>query len=215
MENNHTNAPNYINTPNNSQKSILIVYKSKYGATKDYVKWLEKALASRQIACDICQVDKTPIQDFCSYGAVVFAGGLYGGELSIAKSLKDFARYLTQRGKSTPTPNKLATPKLHCILIGLSSPLSPHQSTIDKNFTPSEQEGIEFHFLQGRLDFGKLDSVDRERMNAYREMLRARASRTSEQEALLENDAVDFASKDSLMTVIDSLVLDFAIYHDY
>lgn len=212
MENNH------INIPNNSQKSILIVYKSKYGATKDYVKWLEKALVSRQIACDICQEDKTPIQDFCGYGAVVFAGGLYGGELSIAKSLKDFARYLTQRGKSTPTPNKpnkLATPKLHCILIGLSSPRAPHQSTIDKNFTPSEQEGIEFHFLQGRLDFGKLDSADRERMNAYREMLRARASRTREQEALLENDAVDFASKDSLRSVIDSLVLDFAIYHDY
>lgn len=212
MENNH------INIPNNSQKSILIVYKSKYGATKDYVKWLEKALVSRQIACDICQEDKTPIQDFCGYGAVVFAGGLYGGELSIAKSLKDFARYLTQRGKSTPTPNKpnkLATPKLHCILIGLSSLQAPHQSTLDKNFTPSEQEGIEFHFLQGRLDFGKLDSADRERMNAYREMLRARASRTREQEALLENDAVDFASKDSLRSVIDSLVLDFAIYHDY
>lgn len=212
MENNH------INTPNNSQKSILIVYKSKYGATKDYVKWLEKALVSRQITCDICQEDKTPIQDFCSYGAVVFAGGIYGGELSIAKSLKDLARHLTERGKSAPAsnkPNKLATPKLHCILIGLSSPLVPHQSTLDKNFTPSEQEGIEFHFLQGRLDFGKLDSADRERMNAYREMLRARASRTREQEALLENDAVDFASKDSLKCVIDSLVLDFAIYHNY
>ncbi|ETD23022.1 flavodoxin domain-containing protein [Helicobacter macacae] len=206
MENNHINSPNYINIPNNSQKSILIVYKSKYGATKDYVKWLEKALADRQIACDICQVDKTPTQDFCGYGAVVFAGGIYGGELSIAKSLKDFARHLTEGQKATPIPNKLATPKLHCILIGLSSPLAPHQSTLDKNFTPSEQESIEFHFLQGRLDFGKLDSVDRERMNAYREMLRARASRTSEQEALLENDAVDFASKDSLKCVIDSLV---------
>lgn len=203
MENAHTNAPNHINTPNNLQKSILIVYKSKYGATKDYAKWLEKALASRQIHCDICQEDKTPIQDFCCYGAVVFAGGLYGGELSIAKSLKDFARHLTQRQKSTPTPN---IPKLHCILIGLSSPLAHHKSTLDKNFTPSEQEGIEFHFLQGRLDFGKLDSADRERMNAYREMLRTRASRTSEQEALLENDAVDFTSKDSLSSVIDSLV---------
>lgn len=209
MENNHINAPNHISTPNNSQKSILIVYKSKYGATKDYVKWLEKALASRQITCDIYQVDKTPIQDFCGYGAVVFAGGIYGGELSIAKALKDFARHLTEWQKSAPAsnkPNKLATPKLHCILIGLSSSQVPHQSTIDKNFTTSEQEGIEFHFLQGRLDFGKLDSADRERMNAYREMLRARASRTSEQEALLENDAVDFASKDSLKTVIDSLV---------
>ena len=212
MENAHTNAPNHINTPNNSQKSILIVYKSKYGATKDYAKWLEKALASRQIHCDIYEVDKASMCDLEGYGAVVFAGGLYGGELSIAKSLKDFARHLTQRQKSTPTPN---IPKLHCILIGLSSPLAHHKSTLDKNFTPSEQEGIEFHFLQGRLDFGKLDSADRERMNAYREMLRARASRTSEQEALLENDAVDFASKDSLRSVIDSFMLDFAIYHNY
>lgn len=209
MENNHTN------TPNNSQKSILIVYKSKYGATKDYVKWLEKALASRQITCDICQEDKTPIQDFCGYGAVVFAGGLYGGELSIAKALKDFARHLADGQKSTPTPNKLNMPKIHCILIGLSSPQALHQSTLDKNFTPSEQEGIEFHFLQGRLDFGKLDNTDRERMNAYREMLRARASKTREQKALLENDVVDFTCRDSLKCVIDSLVLDFAIYHKY
>ena len=209
MENTHTNTPNHINIPNNLQKSILIVYKSKYGATKDYAKWLEKALASRQIHCDIYEVDKASMCDLEGYGVVVFAGGLYGGELSIAKSLKDFARHLTQWQKSTPAsnkPNKLATPKLHCILIGLSSPLASHQSTLDKNFTPSEQEGIEFHFLQGRLDFGKLDSADRERMNAYREMLRARASRTSEQEALLENDAVDFTSKDFLSSVIDSLV---------
>lgn len=193
MQNNHTNIPN--------KKSILIVYKSKYGATKDYAKWLKKALADRQIACDIHQADKIPTQDFCSYVAVVFAGGVYGGELSIAKALKDFARDLAERQKANPTN----PPKLHCILIGLSSAQSPRQSTLDKNFTPSEQEDIEFHFLQGRLDFAKLDSTDRERMSAYREMLRARADRTSEQNALLENDALDFAREDSLQCVVDSL----------
>lgn len=213
MENTHANTSNNTNV-SSLQKSIAIVYKSKYGATKDYAKWLKKALITRQIPCDIYEADKASMHDLEGYGAVVFAGGIYGGELSIAKALKDFAKYLakrlvnhtTSKQKEATTQGTQSTPKIYCILIGLSSSQSPRQSTLDKNFTLNEQEGIEFHFLQGRLDFGKLDNADRERMNAYREMLRAKASKTEEQKALLENEAVDFTRRDSLKCVIDSLV---------
>ncbi|MGX2971621.1 hypothetical protein [Helicobacter sp. T3_23-1059] len=248
---------------NNTQKTLAIVYKSKYGATKKYAKWLAQAIknmkntqesakkasekkdgAKKQtiqkniknaknspihcINCDIYDAKDMLAQALKPYQIIIFAGALYGGELSIGASLKDFlasqknatkAQKSTKATKSTQNPqDKYATTKtskiypniaqIYCLIIGLSSPKNAlnYQKALDKNLTNDEQKGIRFYFLQGGIDFDKLDSGDRARMEAYRAMLRAKEDKTPEQEALLKNQKLDFARKDLLEPIIDEII---------
>ncbi|MGX3044839.1 hypothetical protein [Helicobacter sp. T3_23-1056] len=266
---------------NNPQKALAIVYKSKYGATKKYAKWLkqaienignmgnvanvenienpqtsaqkentEKANAKNESAkkhemqknikntknspihftncinCDIYEAEDFSAQTLNPYQIIIFAGALYSGELSIGATLKGFlASQKTttnittktqtttksmQKSKNTSQTPKISPhfPQIYCLIIGLSSPKNApnYQKALDKNLTKDEQQGIRFYFLQGGIDFDSLDSDDRARMEAYRAMLRARADKSPEQEALLKNQKLDFAHKDALKPIIDEII---------
>ncbi len=245
---------------NNTQKTLAIVYKSKYGATKKYAKWLAQAIKNMKntqesakkasekkdvaknqtiqkniknaknspihcINCDIYDAKDMLAQALNPYQIIIFAGALYGGELSIVASLKDFlasqknATNATKAQKSTKSTQnpKYATKtskiypniaQIYCLIIGLSSPKNAlnYQKALDKNLTNDEQKGIRFYFLQGGIDFDKLDSGDRARMEAYRAMLSAKEDKTPEQEALLKNQKLDFARKDLLEPIIDEII---------
>lgn len=265
---------------NNPQKALAIIYKSKYGATKKYAKWLKQAIENMAnmgnvgnienpqtsakkentekenakkasaknesakkhetqkntknspihfihcINCDIYEAEGISAQTLKPYQIIIFAGALYGGELSIGATLKDFlasqktTTNITTKTKtttkSTQTPkNTSQTPKIsphfpqiYCLIIGLSSPKNAlnYQKALDKNLTKDEQQGIRFYFLQGGIDFDSLDSGDRARMEAYRAMLRAKADKSLEQEALLKNQKLDFAHKDALKPIIDEII---------
>lgn len=266
----------------NPQKALAIIYKSKYGATKKYAKWLKQAIENMENVgkmgnienpqasakkeniekentkkasaknesakrhetqknikniknspihfinctnCDIYEAEGISAQTLKPYQIIIFAGALYGGELSIGATLKDFlasqktTTSITTKTqtttKSMQTPkNTSQTPKIcphfpqiYCLIIGLSSPKNAlnYQKALDKNLTKEEQQGIRFYFLQGGIDFDSLDSGDRARMEAYRAMLRARADKSPEQEALLKNQKLDFAHKDAIKPIIKSI----------
>ena len=260
-------------------KSVAILYKSKYGATKKYAKWLAQAIenmgnikntqdsaknegaknesikkesAKKQtiqnhikhtkhspiycinsINCDIYDAEDTHAPILNQYDIIIFAGALYGGELSIVKSIKDFlacqkdatnttntanipkSTNPAQNLQSKSTQNPKIYPKnlqIYCLIIGLSSPKNAlsYQNALDKNLSKEEQRGIRFYFLQGGIDFGRLDSGDRARMEAYRAMLRAKVDKSLEQEALLANQKLDFARKDLLEPVVNK-IKDFVI----
>lgn len=200
-----TNALNGIKSA-----KIAIVYKSKYGTTKKYAKWLAKALIKSQANCDLYEAGKISSQDLNNCELLIFAGALYGGNLSIAQNLKDFLIQAKQAIKHTAqNPKKQnITPKIHCLIIGLSNPSNTlsYQNALDKNFSQAQQKGIRFHFLQGKLDFGKLDKSDKEAMQSYRAMLHTKPNKTPQQEALLANEVIDFVNKDFLNPIIDEVL---------
>ena len=55
----------------------LIVYKSKYGATKKYVDMLKE-----ELDCDIAEIGSQKQIAFEQYRWVIFAGGIYAGGIS-------------------------------------------------------------------------------------------------------------------------------------
>lgn len=195
-------------------KQIAIVYKSKYGTTKKYAIRLAKAIASHK-TCDIYEADKIPAKALNHYDIVIFAGAIYSGVLNLAQNLQDFLAQAKQAKKQHTKQSQKAqkhtrqhiTPKIHCLIIGLSNPNNAqnYQNALDNNLTKTQQQGIRFHFLQGGLDFNKLDKSDKQAMQAYRAMLAKRDSLSKEQEALLANKAVDFTNKDSLKPVINAI----------
>lgn len=62
---------------------ILVLYKSKYGATREYVEMLKN-----EIACDVYEIDKYKLQDINQYELIIFAGGIYASGISVMKYIK-------------------------------------------------------------------------------------------------------------------------------
>ena len=62
---------------------ILILYKSKYGATKKYVDML-----SAEFPCDIYELKSYKGNDFSQYDWIIFAGGIYASGISGLNTLR-------------------------------------------------------------------------------------------------------------------------------
>ncbi len=58
-------------------KKGIILYKSKYGATKKYVKWL-----SEETGYDFLDVKKANIKDLEDYELIIFCGAIYASGIS-------------------------------------------------------------------------------------------------------------------------------------
>lgn len=70
---------------------ILVLYKSKYGATKQYVKMLKEA-----IPCDTCEIDHYSFSEAMSYDFIIVAGGIYASGIAGLKTLRKNLNYLNQ-----------------------------------------------------------------------------------------------------------------------
>lgn len=70
--------------------NILVVYKSKYGATEQYAEWLKEELGCEMISADECK-----LKDLEAHDTIVFGGGLHAGGITgislIKKNFKKIA----------------------------------------------------------------------------------------------------------------------------
>ena len=69
---------------------ILVLYKSKYGATQKYAAWLEEALP-----CDVFPAEQYKKIHWESYDSIIFASGIYAGGLAGFKILRVIAKNCT------------------------------------------------------------------------------------------------------------------------
>lgn len=61
----------------------IIIYQSKYGATKKYVDWL-----AEETGFDIVEAKNAEIDEVSKYKTVIFAGGIYASGIAGLKFLK-------------------------------------------------------------------------------------------------------------------------------
>lgn len=57
--------------------NIVVLYKSKYGATKRYAEWL-----SKELSCDLFLIDKVRIEQIKKYDTIILGGGIYATGIS-------------------------------------------------------------------------------------------------------------------------------------
>ncbi len=70
-------------------KKGLIIYKSKYGATKKYAEWL-----AQEIEYDIIDISKAKIQQVSQYDNIVICGAIYASGIRALKFLKKYYEIL-------------------------------------------------------------------------------------------------------------------------
>lgn len=140
-------------------KKIAVIYKSHYGSTETYAKWIAEDLNA-----DLLQADNVKPSDLDAYQTIIYGGGLYAGGVNgidlLVKNfeaIKDRELYLFTVGASSVTD----TENIKAI-----------RSTLEQKLPPSMWEKLRVYHLRGGLYYSKMSFLHRMMMKMMIKMLR-------------------------------------------
>ncbi len=125
--------------------SILVIYRSQYGSTKQYAQWLATSLQANLLEAAAVQP-----KDLTNHQIILFGGGLYAGKINGLRLITE--NMIRLQGKAVIV-----------FAVGISDPSVPgrSQQLLEKNFSPAQQGQIRFFQLRGDLDYTKLKALHR------------------------------------------------------
>lgn len=171
-------------------KNTVVLYKSKYGSTKKYAKWI-----SDELKADLYDSSNIKLKDILNYDVIVYGGGLYASGINgISFIRKNF--------------NILKNKNIIVFTIGLSPADSKElKSIIDKNFKEDMKKNIKFFHFRGGIDYKNLSFIHRIMMNMLRKMIMKKKKEdiTDDEKAFLDTfgNKVDFADKNTIKPLVD------------
>lgn len=166
---------------------IAVVYKSKYGTTKQYALWISEALNA-----DLMERSSINYKTLSGFDIVIYGGALYAGGVIGADFLE-----------------KVQCKNLIVFTVGLADPLTTDYSKIlNKNLSEETRSRAKIFHLRGSMDYKKLGMVHRSMMAMMKKITFAGKSRDelSEEERLFLDSygkKVNFVDRKSIKPVID------------
>ena len=165
--------------------NIAVIYKSKYGTTKQYAEWIAEALEAR--LCEASDVKPIQLMDF---DVVVYGGGLYAGGVIGAKLV-------------TKNPCK----SLVLFTVGLADPkITDYSEIIGKTLSPEQLAKIKVFNFRGGVDYSKLGLVHKGLMAMVKRAAEKKPlnERTGDDHGLTETygKKVDFTDKATIEPLI-------------
>lgn len=132
----------------------IVLYKSKYGSSKQYAKWLAEALQ-----CAAVRVEDAPMDEVVSYDVVLYVGGIYAGGVN---GFKQFAKHL----------DALRNKKLLLCMVGMTNPAeqAKYQQFFMHNVPEPYRDSVKPFALRGDQLFSKMNFIHRVMMNMPKAM---------------------------------------------
>ncbi len=158
----------------------VVLYHSKYGATKQYAHWIAKDLN-----CEALDSQKVNTSDLVDYDRIIFGGGIY---MEKVIGLRPFIKQLeTLKGK-----------KVFIFAVGLSE-------QCDK--TILRDMDLPFYYLRGRLNYQDLTLKDKILIQIFKIILKTITDPKKKQPTLFKaiNEPVDYVKKENLKSILEAL----------
>lgn len=117
-----------------------VIYKSHYGATETYAKWLAEDLGA-----DLLQSDRVKPADLQQYQIIVYGGGLYAGGINgIALLTKNF--------------ELIKDKALYLFTVGAADVTDPEnlkniRSALEQKLPPAMREKLHIYHLRGGMRY--------------------------------------------------------------
>lgn len=173
-----------------------VIYKSHYGATETYARWLAEDLSA-----DLLQADKVKPDDMQQYQTIVYGGGLYAGGVSgialLTKNfecIKDKALYLFTVGAADVTDPKNT---------------NAIQGALKQKLPSALLEKLRIYHLRGGMCYSKMSLMHRTMMNMMVKMLRKKPENElrAEDKIMLETygQDVDFTDRTSIAPLVANI----------
>lgn len=122
----------------------VVIYKSKYGATEQYAKWI-----AEELSCDLVRAEDFKKKDFDKYDNIIYGGGLQDG------GIKGFD--LIKKSKLWIEGKKLV---VFAVGINVDNPEARMQVR-DLNLEKDWQRGMTVYYCMGAYDPAKISGVDK------------------------------------------------------
>ena len=163
----------------------VVIYKSKYGSTKQYAQWI-----AQELGAPLFEASQIKPAQLASYDIVVYGGGLYAGGIN---------------GLALVSKNPCKS--LVVFTVGLADPADTDYSEIlRRNFPGDALSRVKVFHLRGGIDYQKLGLAHKGMMAIFRKATAKKdpAQLSGEDKAMLETggESVDFTDRDTIAPII-------------
>ena len=167
-------------------KSIVVVYKSKYGATKKYAEWIAESLEA-----PLFEASSVNPSQLTEYDVVIYGGGLYASGINGVKLV-------------TKNPCK----SLVVFTVGLADPkITDYSEILSKTFSMEQLSEVKVFHWRGGMDYSKLGLIDKGLMAMVKKQAEKKppAERTSDDQGVIETygKKVDFTDRSVILPLIE------------
>ena len=170
--------------------STIVIYKSKYGSSKQYAEWISQALG-----CEIKDAKKISVKDLECYDTIILGGGLYAEVIAgVSLITKNFDR--------------LSDKKLIVYTTGIT-PIDCKEYydtlVIEKNFKPHMLERIKVFNFSGKMILSELTPVHRAALKTLKKIMLSKTNPTEMEKLLIDlcDADGDFADKAEIKPLIE------------
>lgn len=151
--------------------NTIVIYKTKYGATKTYAEWI-----AEEIGCKTANAKDVSINDLLKYDTIIYGGGLYAEVIN---------------GVSLITKNleKLKDKKLIVFTTGIT-PIECRdyydKLVIEKNFKPEMLKNIKIYNFLGKMLLNELSLVHRTALKSLKKIMSGKENPSEMEKLLIE-----------------------------
>lgn len=167
--------------------NIAVVYKSKYGATKQYAQWIAEDLGAK-----LFESRTVSSVDLQKYNLVIYGGGLYAsGIAGVDLVIKN------------PIQNRII------FTVGLANPeTTDYTEILEKNIPPELLGKVKLFHLRGGMDYKKLSPIHRGMMAMMKKMTIGKKQEkelTEEDKTFLDTYGgnVQFADRNTIAPLVE------------
>ena len=175
--------------------NAIVIYKSKYGSTKDYACWI-----ADELGCEAVDAKKVKIDDLEKYDTIVYGGGLYAemiaGVTLISKNL-----------------DKLIDKKIAVFTTGIT-PLDCREyydnKVVPKNFKGGVPKNVKIFNFMGKMIIEELTPVHKAAINSLKKLMSGKKNPTEMEKLLIALCDVsgDFSDKNAIKELVEYVIAD-------
>ncbi len=171
--------------------NTIVIYRSKYGSTRDYAKWI-----AEELKCETADAKDVNAADLGKYDTVIYGGGLYGGVINgIALITKNFEKI---KNKNIVVFTTALAP-LSCV--------DYYRGVTDKNFNSEQKERIKIFNLPGKMIMEELTFAHRNAINMLKNYLESKKPLTGDRQILFDlcGKSSDLTNRAAIAPLIEYL----------
>lgn len=176
--------------------NIAVIYKSHYGSTETYAKWIAEDLGA-----DLLQTDQVKPADLQRYQTIVYGGGLYAGNVNGSSLLtKNFECI---KGKT-----------LYLFTVGAADAADPENTStirnaLKKKLPPALLEKLHIYHLRGGMYYSKMSFMHHTVINMMVKMLRRKPENElrAEEKIMLDTygQDIDFTDRAAIIPLVSDI----------
>ena len=168
----------------------IVIYKSKYGSTKQYALWI-----AEELGCKAIDQKDADINELIKYDVIIYGGGLYAEVINWV--------YLITKNIA-----KLKDKKIIVFSTGIT-PLDCREYydkyVYDKNFRNVECSNIKIYNFMGKMILDELSLIHRTALKSLKKLMQSKENPTIMEKMLIDlcDADGDFSDKNAIYDLVE------------